>query len=135
MIRRPPRSTRTDTLFPYTTLFRSSRTDHRDDGKPSHRPVVETVHERAGSAGGASQARLLQPAPGRRERGLSESLQDWIDTGSRYPATAMLRSVSDWKSTRLNPFNHAHLVCRLLLVQKTKTIKYQIKTTDPHMKP
>src|SRR3546814_20512244 len=24
MIRRPPRSTRTDTLFPYTTLFRSS---------------------------------------------------------------------------------------------------------------
>src|SRR3546814_10381925 len=26
MIRRPPRSTRTDTLFPYTTLFRSART-------------------------------------------------------------------------------------------------------------
>src|SRR3546814_4020911 len=26
MIRRPPRSTRTDTLFPYTTLFRSSST-------------------------------------------------------------------------------------------------------------
>src|SRR3546814_1771287 len=26
MIRRPPRSTRTDTLFPYTTLFRSVRT-------------------------------------------------------------------------------------------------------------
>src|SRR3546814_7903805 len=30
MIRRPPRSTRTDTLFPYTTLFRS----HRSEGKP-----------------------------------------------------------------------------------------------------
>src|SRR3546814_5915339 len=29
MIRRPPRSTRTDTLFPYTTLFRSGET--RDD--------------------------------------------------------------------------------------------------------
>src|SRR3546814_9758440 len=27
MIRRPPRSTRTDTLFPYTTLFRSRRID------------------------------------------------------------------------------------------------------------
>src|SRR3546814_4483414 len=27
MIRRPPRSTRTDTLFPYTTLFRSPRSD------------------------------------------------------------------------------------------------------------
>src|SRR3546814_7988185 len=26
MIRRPPRSTRTDTLFPYTTLFRSAAT-------------------------------------------------------------------------------------------------------------
>src|SRR3546814_5509195 len=29
MLRRPPRSTRTDTLFPYTTLFRSHR--HRRD--------------------------------------------------------------------------------------------------------
>src|SRR3546814_8530613 len=28
MIRRPPRSTRTDTLFPYTTLFRSLRHGH-----------------------------------------------------------------------------------------------------------
>src|SRR3546814_2251969 len=33
MIRRPPRSTRTDTLFPYTTLFRSvERRVHREDG-------------------------------------------------------------------------------------------------------
>src|SRR3546814_760764 len=33
MIRRPPRSTRTDTLFPYTTLFRSKTTAtvHRRD--------------------------------------------------------------------------------------------------------
>src|SRR3546814_6664217 len=35
MIRRPPRSTRTDTLFPYTTLFRSPvtpvTTHHRDE--------------------------------------------------------------------------------------------------------
>src|SRR3546814_14235527 len=29
MIRPPPRSTRTDTLFPYTTLFRSSDENHR----------------------------------------------------------------------------------------------------------
>src|SRR3546814_15640373 len=28
MIRRPPRSTRTDTLFPYTTLFRSHVHEH-----------------------------------------------------------------------------------------------------------
>src|SRR3546814_20745979 len=36
MIRRPPRSTRTDTLFPYTTLFRSpdpraARRDEQED--------------------------------------------------------------------------------------------------------
>src|SRR3546814_10316846 len=30
MIRRPPRSTRTDTLFPYTTLFRSHRDQHAE---------------------------------------------------------------------------------------------------------
>src|SRR3546814_8508501 len=41
MIRPPPRSTRTDTLFPYTTLFRSGREDgqagaglrHAGDGR------------------------------------------------------------------------------------------------------
>src|SRR3546814_17008525 len=32
MIRRPPRSTRTDTLFPYTTLFRSVVDEDRDAG-------------------------------------------------------------------------------------------------------
>src|SRR3546814_18958228 len=31
IIRRPPRSTRTDTLFPYTTLFRSRLTDKFKD--------------------------------------------------------------------------------------------------------
>src|SRR3546814_2949366 len=31
MIRRPPRSTRTDTLFPYTTLFRSTAKGYRSD--------------------------------------------------------------------------------------------------------
>src|SRR3546814_2179719 len=36
MIRRPPRSTRTATLFPYTTLFRSSRLSSA--GRPS--PLV-----------------------------------------------------------------------------------------------
>src|SRR3546814_9456252 len=32
MIRRPPRSTRTDTLFPYTTLCRSARGDQIGEG-------------------------------------------------------------------------------------------------------
>src|SRR3546814_14997182 len=37
MIRRPPRSTRTDTLFPYTTLFRSA------EGSRYPAPIAETV--------------------------------------------------------------------------------------------
>src|SRR3546814_12676669 len=37
MIRRPPRSTRTDTLFPYTTLFRSKAGGRRDDRHVDHR--------------------------------------------------------------------------------------------------
>src|SRR3546814_3109879 len=36
MIRRPPRSTRTDTLFPYTTLFRSRRRPKAGAGGHSH---------------------------------------------------------------------------------------------------
>src|SRR3546814_9162316 len=41
MIRRPPRSTRTDTLFPYTTLFRSAarRQEHRRAGGLVRRPL------------------------------------------------------------------------------------------------
>src|SRR3546814_9022821 len=42
MIRRPPRSTRTDTLFPYTTLFRSADTLKR--ARPEAR--VEQVEDR-----------------------------------------------------------------------------------------
>src|SRR3546814_12655097 len=37
MIRRPPRSTRTDTLFPYTTLFRSA-------GQSRHRRGLVSAH-------------------------------------------------------------------------------------------
>src|SRR3546814_5268722 len=42
MIRRPPRSTRTDTLFPYTTLFRSALMDaQRDDhALPAWQPAL-----------------------------------------------------------------------------------------------
>src|SRR3546814_9744631 len=35
MIRRPPRSTRTDTLFPYTTLFRSPGVGDRRRARPA----------------------------------------------------------------------------------------------------
>src|SRR3546814_9068059 len=40
MIRRPPRSTRTDTLFPYTTLFRSSFWTRSQVTRPRDREVV-----------------------------------------------------------------------------------------------
>src|SRR3546814_11062152 len=59
MIRRPPRSTRTDTLFPYTTLFRSGQNAVRrysaigdeglhaarsGSGKAARGPLVERWH-------------------------------------------------------------------------------------------
>src|SRR3546814_19159749 len=40
MIRRPPRSTRTDTLFPYTTLCRSARMSQRRPTRQGHRQPV-----------------------------------------------------------------------------------------------
>src|SRR3546814_13446556 len=50
MIRRPPRSTRTDTLFPYTTLFRSAGGDvlafkigHAVDATAFYRDYVHAV--------------------------------------------------------------------------------------------
>src|SRR3546814_3689577 len=55
MIRRPPRSTRTDTLFPYTTLFRSTgsdsasavksfRTSSRSSRRACRVSEIENVH-------------------------------------------------------------------------------------------
>src|SRR3546814_2891071 len=43
MIRRPPRSTRTDTLFPYTTLFRSAFGRH-----PARRDLVQAAEYHVG---------------------------------------------------------------------------------------
>src|SRR3546814_11704205 len=54
MIRRPPRSTRPDTLFPYTTLFRShaGRIDpaaRRAEGQPAFRPGARALACGAGA--------------------------------------------------------------------------------------
>src|SRR3546814_13047950 len=46
MIRRPPRSTRTDTLFPYTTLFRSVVTPVVAETLLHEIPVVDQVMDR-----------------------------------------------------------------------------------------
>src|SRR3546814_1552524 len=69
MIRRPPRSTRTDTLFPYTTLFRSLR----------HRRTPGTPADEAGLPGTSAPPPALKPnslscrrCPGRSEEHTSE---------------------------------------------------------------
>src|SRR3546814_10766514 len=59
MIRRPPRSTRTDTLFPYTTLFRSTaylldeltlygHRPHQDEPDPRPLPEAEACEAALG---------------------------------------------------------------------------------------
>src|SRR3546814_1493062 len=56
MIRRPPRSTRTDTLFPYTTLFRSGHAAaisidkllHGEDTRERPDPTVQLESQKMG---------------------------------------------------------------------------------------
>src|SRR3546814_3488200 len=51
MIRRPPRSTRTDTLFPYTTLFRSRRRRATTRATCRSAPPTASPHRRCRSIG------------------------------------------------------------------------------------
>src|SRR3546814_4636018 len=55
MIRRPPRSTRTDTLVPYTTLFRSGQHRYR---------AADAAHQRVLVDGQRSQRRFAQGGNG-----------------------------------------------------------------------
>src|SRR3546814_6012281 len=67
MIRRPPRSTRTDTLFPYTTLFRSAvpgragrarrRRNRGGRGVRGAGPALPGDPDEAGRAGGGRSPR------------------------------------------------------------------------------
>src|SRR3546814_14220288 len=61
MIRRPPRSTRTDTLFPYTTLFRSNRSRDRR-GTPEQPGTQQRTRTRTANAN-------LRGAPAKSRRG------------------------------------------------------------------
>src|SRR3546814_5719081 len=64
MIRRPPRSTRTDTLFPYTTLFRSAASGADGSSRLAegaivgHRMACPRHASRRGTAVGAHAERL-----------------------------------------------------------------------------
>src|SRR3546814_7178099 len=82
MIRRPPRSTRTDTLFPYTTLFRSTlqaarplRRDRRaQDGlaRPEPRRRRLRNHRRTEVEGPPDQHHRQREVQRRRSQGRSE---------------------------------------------------------------
>src|SRR3546814_1333928 len=101
MIRRPPRSTRTDTLLPYTTLFRSQYA-----AQFAMRPRLG-AHRDAVHAGEADQ-------PEGEFVDHTERALHGIDGGERVD----IGKARDRKSTRLNPVTNAHLVCRLLLEKK-----------------
>src|SRR3546814_18171442 len=79
MIRRPPRSTRTDTLFPYTTLFRSLQAAGRSSTRASRRGAFGRLLARGGLPGACEERRhdrqLLarsarRPAPPDERRGI-----------------------------------------------------------------
>src|SRR3546814_2781177 len=66
MIMRPPRDTRTDSRFPYTTLFRSD--------EPAETPAAGRAVARAGAAGG--QANLLDHRGGQPSRRLTSRSEE-----------------------------------------------------------
>src|SRR3546814_13209321 len=76
MSRRPPRSTRTDTLFPYTTLFRSVRRRDHPERRHGRRTGIERRLRHHGRQDGA--LRLSAGGTGRakrvRDRGLRRAL-------------------------------------------------------------
>src|SRR3546814_19385681 len=89
MIRRPPRSTRTDTLFPYTTLFRSLR-------RPSLRSPRHTLPKLARPARPAISASVTDELPPyARLLGLSMNRGDGGEL-------VWVMPFRDRKSTRLN---------------------------------
>src|SRR3546814_6024480 len=108
MIRRPPRSTRTDTLFPYTTLFRSRRRLLRPP-----RPAARAVALRPGAGGVRAGGRgRAVPCHRRRPRvdrdhALGRAVAaagPLVLAGGREPALRRPRRLlpADRKSTRLN---------------------------------
>src|SRR3546814_3733541 len=90
MLRPPPRSTRTDTLFPYTTLFRSANSFHRKLLAADHRRIGPFRGVRPGIAG------LLHPEPLRRSEEHTSELQSLMRNSY---------AVFCLKKKRLN-FNH-----------------------------
>src|SRR3546814_12846796 len=98
MIRRPPRSTRTDTLFPYTTLFRS-----RYEGAEYRRLTVPILT--AGGSRGTAQLYLWRVALPRGTRPIrSGDFLGWLRDNrlSAFCPPHDEAGAEDRKSTRLN---------------------------------
>src|SRR3546814_6801841 len=103
-IRRPPRATRTDTLFPYTTLFRSSdvRQGAQEDDRGVRNPRRRTLRRGEGDILRRPQrilARLKQL-----EREERRMVADCAAVG-RFELDALgeiIVGILDRKSTRLN---------------------------------
>src|SRR3546814_19224112 len=75
MLRRPPRSTRTDTLFPYTTLFRSSRIARETYDTAA--PTISVSSEDLLESGNSELSETLADLPQ-----LSSTLNDSTVTGN-----------------------------------------------------
>src|SRR3546814_13454243 len=108
MLRRPPGSTRTDTLFPYTTLFRSLDMSNNISGLGgANAPPLE-----ARSAPKQAETEVAAPARNDGDRvNLTESarsIQQTEQSQSAAPAVnaervaAIRQDLADRKSTRLN---------------------------------
>src|SRR3546814_11653902 len=96
MIRRPPRSTRTDTLFPYTTLFRSGRDAAADIAARLERRVLTDLRDRDLGQHG-------EVGEGRAAHVMEDRLPLVAEAAGavRHHALALGRA-EDRKSTRLN---------------------------------
>src|SRR3546814_18801797 len=99
MILRPPRSTRTDTLFPYTTLFRSFRGQDAAETLASVLGAGLIGDTAIVSSFGAESAVLLHLVT----RVAPDIPVLFLDTGKHFPETLAYRdALADRKSTRLN---------------------------------
>src|SRR3546814_4303495 len=95
MIRRPPRSTRTDTLFPYTTLFRSVRR-----WRGFARPALGRTPHAAGIVHAPARSVPLRPV-GDPRRARSENAGA-VAHGRARRSDRGTDAEADRKSTRLN---------------------------------
>src|SRR3546814_13456406 len=110
MIRRPPRSTRTDTLFPYTTLFRSPPRG-RWPILQRLRPALEVAVVPA-LEGPARDAQLLQRALGRQVR-LLDDPNDLQLLGCGLPhSSSALSAIMLFLSNRFSSVQIGRASCR-----------------------